>query len=79
MTTPCGCKTTFTYSGGLLSTLTAPGGRVTAIGPVMTYTFECGKVPVTTQLEWMHEFDVENRAEGDMGLISISMPLSIGR
>ena len=53
-------------------------GRVTAIGPVMTYTFECGKIPVTTQLEWMHEFDVKNRAEGDMGLLNISMPLSIG-
>lgn len=52
-------------------------GRVTALGPVMTYTFECGKIPVTAQLEYMREFDVENRAEGDMGLLNVSMPISI--
>ncbi len=52
-------------------------GRVTALGPVLTYTFECGKIPVTTQLEYMHEFDVENRAEGDVGLLNISFPLSV--
>lgn len=51
-------------------------GRVTALGPVMTYTFICGKTPVTAQLEYMHEFDVENRAEGDMGMLNITMPLS---
>ncbi len=52
-------------------------GEVTALGPVMTYTFVCGKIPVSTQLEYMHEFDVVNRAEGDMGLLNISMPLSV--
>jgi hypothetical protein len=53
-------------------------GEVTALGPVLTYTFECGKIPVTTQLEWMHEFDAVNRAEGDGGFFNISMPLSVG-
>jgi len=52
-------------------------GRVTALGPVMTYSFLCGQIPVSTQLEWMHEFDVKNRAEGDAGLFTISMPLSL--
>jgi hypothetical protein len=66
-----------TGDSGAGATLGDFEGRITAIGPVMTYTFECGKIPVTTQLEWMHEFGAENRAEGDMGLVTISMPLSI--
>ena len=52
-------------------------GRVTALGPVATYTFMCGKIPVSTQLEWLHEFDIENRAEGDMGMLNITVPLSV--
>jgi hypothetical protein len=52
-------------------------GRVTALGPVMTYAFECGKIPVSTEWKYMHEFDVKNRAEGDMGMLTVSMPLSI--
>lgn len=52
-------------------------GRVTALGPVMTYVFMCGKIPVSTQLEWMHEFDVKNRAEGDAGMFNVTLPLSV--
>lgn len=52
-------------------------GRVTALGPVLTYTFMHGKTPITTQLEWMHEFDAKNRAEGDMGMLNITIPLSM--
>ncbi|HEX2842870.1 SphA family protein [Hyphomicrobium sp.] len=62
---------------GVGATLGPFEGRVTALGPILTYTFECGKIPVTTQLEYMHEFDVENRAEGDMGLLNIAFPLSV--
>ena len=51
-------------------------GRVTSLGPVMTYNFNLGKIPVSTQLMWTHDFDVENRLEGDLGLLTISMPLS---
>lgn len=51
-------------------------GRVTALGPVMMYTFMCGQTPITTQLEYMREFDVENRAEGNVGLLTLTMPLS---
>jgi len=50
-------------------------GRVTALGPVVTYTFEVGKIPVITQLEYMHEFEAVNRAEGDMGMLNVTMPL----
>ncbi len=51
-------------------------GRVTSIGPVMTYNFQLGEIPVSTQLMWTHDFDVENRLEGDLGLLTISLPLS---
>ena len=51
-------------------------GRVIAVGPVMTYAFNLGKIPVSTQWSYFHEFDVENRAEGDVGLVTVSLPLS---
>jgi len=41
----------------------------------MTYNFSLGKLPVSTQLTWMYDFDVENRLEGDLGLLTISLPL----
>jgi len=53
-------------------------GRVTAVGPVMTYSFSLGKLPVSTQWMWFHEFDVENRATGDAGFLNVSLPLSVG-
>jgi hypothetical protein len=42
----------------------------------MTYNFQLGEIPVSTQLTWTHDFDVENRLEGNLGLLTISMPLS---
>ena len=33
-------------------------GRVTALGPTLTYSFQLGKLPVSTQWSWFHEFDV---------------------
>lgn len=50
-------------------------GRVTAIGPVMTYSFQLGKIPISTEWKYFHEFDVENRVQGDGGFLNISMPL----
>ena len=52
-------------------------GRATALGAVLTYSFALGKLPVSTQWTYFHEFDVENRLEGDAGLLTISMPLSV--
>jgi hypothetical protein len=52
-------------------------GRVTSIGPVMTYNFNLGKIPVSTQWMWTHDFDVENRLEGNLGLLTVSLPLSV--
>ena len=50
-------------------------GRVTALGPVFTYSFELGKIPVSTEWKYFHEFDTKNRVEGDGGFVSFSMPL----
>jgi hypothetical protein len=51
-------------------------GRVTAVGPVVTYKFELGKIPVSTQAMWTRDFNVENRLEGDLVMLTVSMPLS---
>lgn len=52
-------------------------GRVTAIGPVVTYNFNLGKIPVSTQWMWVHDFNVENRLEGDLAILTVSLPLSV--
>jgi hypothetical protein len=52
-------------------------GRVTALGALLSYNFALGKIPVSTQWIYFHEFDVENRIEGDAGLLTISMPLLV--
>jgi len=44
----------------------------------MTYNFNLGKIPVSTQLMWTHDFDVENRLKGDLGMLTVSLPLSGG-
>jgi hypothetical protein len=52
-------------------------GRVVAIGPVMNLNFQVGKIPVSANLKYFREFDVENRLEGDAGYFTLTMPLSI--
>jgi hypothetical protein len=54
-------------------------GRVSGLGPDITYTFLCGKIPVSTELKYFHEFDVENRLTGDAGFLNVTLPLSVGR
>ena len=66
-----------TGDSGAGATLGDFEGRVTAIGPVMTYGFNFAKIPVSTQWSWFHEFDVENRATGDVGMLTVSVPLSV--
>ena len=36
----------------------------------MTYSFNLAKIPVSTQWSYFHEFDVENRATGDVGMLT---------
>jgi hypothetical protein len=54
-------------------------GHVTGLGPDVTYTFMCGKIPVSTELKYFREFDVENRLTGDAGFLNVTVPLSVGR
>jgi hypothetical protein len=50
-------------------------GRVTALGPVMTYGFSLGKLPINTEWKYLREFNAKNRLEGNVGLLTVSMPL----
>ncbi len=52
-------------------------GRVLAIGPVMNLNFQVGKIPVSANLKYFREFNVENRLEGDAGYAVLTVPLSI--
>lgn len=52
-------------------------GRVAALGPVVNWNFEVGKIPVSTSFKYFHEFDVKNRLEGDSGFFTLTMPLSV--
>ena len=54
-----------TGDSGAGAKLGAFEGRVTGLGPDVTYTFMCGKIPVSTELKYFREFDVENRLTGD--------------
>ena len=67
-----------TGDSGAGAKLGAFEGRVTGIGPDVTYTFMCDKIPVSTELKYFREFDVENRLTGDAGLLTVSLPLSVG-
>jgi hypothetical protein len=51
-------------------------GEVAAIGPNLTYNFQIGAVPVLTSFRWLHEFDATNRLEGDIGFVTVTIPLS---
>jgi hypothetical protein len=52
-------------------------GRVAGIGPVANLNFMLGKIPVSTSLKYFHEFDVVNRLQGDLGFVTVTMPLSV--
>jgi hypothetical protein len=50
-------------------------GRVSAVGPNLTYNFLVGKTPVLTSVRWLHEFNAKNRLEGDAGFVTVTIPL----
>jgi hypothetical protein len=50
-------------------------GRVSAIGPNVTYNFQVGTVPVLTSVRWLHEFNAQNRLEGDACFVTATIPL----
>jgi len=50
-------------------------GRVSGIGPVFGFAFNVRQTPITGNIRWYHEFNVENRLEGDAGYLTINVPL----
>lgn len=50
-------------------------GRVAAVGATVGFTFKVGEVPVSTRLKYFHEFEVENRLEGDSVFLTVALPL----
>jgi len=63
---------------GLGATLGPFRGRVTALGPNINYNFKLGQLPVATSLRWLHDFNVRNRLEGDLGVFTATIPLGAG-
>jgi hypothetical protein len=53
-------------------------GRVIALGPGVDFSFALGSTHVSGNLRYFHEFDVENRLEGDAGYLNFVIPLSSG-
>jgi hypothetical protein len=51
--------------------------RVVALGGSIGYTFEIGKLPVSTRIKVYREFDVQNRMEGTAGFFTGAVPLAI--
>ena len=54
-------------------------GRVSAVGPMLTYSFTVDKTPISTSVSWMHEFNARNRLEGNAGLLNVVVPLGGSR
>lgn len=52
-------------------------GSVNAIGPALDYTLMLGTLPINTNLRYFHEFDEVNRVGGDVGYVTISVPISV--
>ena len=52
-------------------------GRVVSLGGSIGYTFEVGKLPISTRLKVYREFDAVNHLEGTAGFFTVSMPLAI--
>ena len=50
-------------------------GQVAAVGATIGYNFQLGALPVSTRIKYFHEFNAENRLEGDAAYLTVSMPL----
>ena len=64
-----------TGDSGAGATLGDFKGRVSALGPGISGTFQVGPAPVSVNLRYFHEFNVKNRLEGDTSWLTISLPL----
>jgi hypothetical protein len=64
-----------TPDSGSGAVLGAFEGRAVALGGSIGYTFEAGKLPISTRIKVYREFDVENRPEGTVGYFTVSFPI----
>ena len=60
---------------GLGATQGSLKGQVSAIGPNFTYNFQVGNRPVYASARWMREFNAKNRLQGDVGYLTLTVPL----
>jgi hypothetical protein len=52
-------------------------GKVAAVGVTVASNFMAGKIPMALRLRVFQEFEAENRAEGTVGMLSLSFPLHV--
>jgi hypothetical protein len=52
-------------------------GRATGIGPLLGLTIPLADRQVSAIVRWFHEFDVENRLEGDAVFFTVAIPLQL--
>ncbi|MCZ6773282.1 MAG: transporter [Proteobacteria bacterium] len=52
-------------------------GRVFAIGPALAYTLNVKGIPIVLKARYYHEFNANNRLEGDAVFIGFTMPLAV--
>ena len=51
-------------------------GRVTALGGTVAYNFKIADRDISTRIKVFKEFNVENRLQGTIGVLSLAMPLT---
>ncbi len=52
-------------------------GEVAAIGPALAYTLNVKGIPIVLKARYYHEFNANNRLEGEAAFISFIMPLAV--
>ncbi len=52
-------------------------GEVSAIGPALAYTLDVKGIPIVLKGRYYHEFNADNRLEGDAAFIGLIMPLAV--
>lgn len=60
-------------SGKIADYLDGYRGRSTGIGPLFSYETKIDNVQLSTSMKWIHEFNVNNRPEGDGGQVSLTV------
>lgn len=53
-------------------------GRVSGVGPAVTWAGLWGRQPVSFDGRWYHEFGAKNRVEGDAIFLNLTIPLGAG-